>query len=85
MNPISADSGETAGASSVDSVAVSGEMLGDGALSLTGVAAGTERQRFENFVRENLGDVAVMDRGRYISPKIEKYWLTWQAAIGGQQ
>jgi hypothetical protein len=44
-----------------------------------------ERQRFETFVRQEMGDVAVMDRDRYISPKIQKYWLTWQAAIGGAQ
>jgi hypothetical protein len=35
---------------------------------------------FEAFVKRELGDVAVMDEGRYISPKIQKYWLTWQAA-----
>lgn len=35
---------------------------------------------FEAFVRRELGDIAVMDDGRYISPKIQKYWLTWCAA-----
>jgi hypothetical protein len=35
---------------------------------------------FEAFVKHDLGDIAVMDEGRYISPKIQKYWLTWQAA-----
>lgn len=38
-----------------------------------------EREAFEEFVRQELGDVAVMDEGRYISAKIQKYWLTWQA------
>lgn len=38
------------------------------------------REAFEAFVKRELGDIAVMDEGRYISPKIQKYWLTWQAA-----
>ena len=37
---------------------------------------------FESFVKSELGDVAVKDQGRYISPKIQNYWLTWQAAHG---
>lgn len=40
------------------------------------------RKAFEAFVRSELGDIAVMDEGRYISPKIQNYWLTWQAAQG---
>ena len=42
--------------------------------------AGQGRERFEAFVKKNLGDIAVMDGGRYISPKINKYWLVWQEA-----
>ena len=38
------------------------------------------REAFEAFVSSELGDVAVADEGRYISPKIQNYWLTWQAA-----
>lgn len=43
----------------------------------------TDKQRqadFEAFVRTNLGDVPVMDGGRYISPKINSYWLLWTAS-----
>jgi hypothetical protein len=40
---------------------------------------------FEAFVKRELGDVAVMDEGRYISPKIQKYWLTWQAARAAER
>jgi hypothetical protein len=43
------------------------------------------RANFEAFVRSELGDVAVADRGRYISPKIQNYWRTWQAAIRSVQ
>ena len=38
------------------------------------------REAFEDFISSELGDVAVVDEGRYISPKIQNYWLTWQAA-----
>lgn len=38
------------------------------------------REAFEAFVSSELGDVAVADEGRYISPKIQNYWLAWQAA-----
>lgn len=44
----------------------------------------TQRADFEAFVIKNLGDVPVMDDGRYISPKIHNYWLTWQAAQASQ-
>ena len=37
---------------------------------------------FESFVRNELGDIAVMDQGRYISPKISNYWRIWQFARG---
>ena len=40
------------------------------------------REAFDEFVRRELGDVPVMDMGRYISPKINNYWRTWQAATG---
>ena len=36
------------------------------------------RETFAAFVKKNLGDVAVMDNGRYISPKINNYWLLWE-------
>lgn len=42
------------------------------------------REAFEKFVDSELGDVAVSDNGKYISPKIQKYWLTWQAATSAQ-
>ena len=35
---------------------------------------------FELFVRQELGDVAVYDGCRYISPKIHNYYKTWNAA-----
>lgn len=38
------------------------------------------RDLFAAFVKKNLGDIAVMDGGRYISHKINNYWLVWQAA-----
>ena len=37
------------------------------------------REAFEDFISSEQGDVAVVDEGRYISPKIQNYWLTWQA------
>jgi hypothetical protein len=40
-----------------------------------------DRDHFEEFVKKNLGDIPVMDGGKYILSKINKYWLTWQAAI----
>jgi hypothetical protein len=40
---------------------------------------------FEAFVRQNLGDIAVYDGNRYISPKIHNYWRTWQAATDRAQ
>ena len=40
------------------------------------------RELFAAFVKKNLGDIAVMDGGRYISHKINNYWLVWQAAHG---
>ena len=43
------------------------------------------REEFEKFVREELGDIAVRDDGRYISPKINNYWRTWQAAWNRRQ
>lgn len=39
------------------------------------------RPEFEAFVNAELGDVAVTDQERYISPKIQNYWRVWQAAI----
>jgi len=36
------------------------------------------REAFAAFVKKNLGDVAVMDNGRYISPKINNYWIIWE-------
>jgi hypothetical protein len=41
-------------------------------------AAVGHAQAFAAFVKKNLGDVAVMDNGRYISPKINNYWLLWE-------
>lgn len=38
-------------------------------------------QEFEEFVSQELGDVAVWDNGRYISPKIQNYKKVWDAAI----
>jgi hypothetical protein len=38
------------------------------------------RAAFETHVLKELGDVAVRDADRYISPKIQNYWLTWQAS-----
>jgi hypothetical protein len=35
---------------------------------------------FEDLVANELGDVAVWDDGRYISPKIQRYFLIWEAA-----
>jgi hypothetical protein len=39
-----------------------------------------DRAAFEAFVKSEMGDIAVMDAGRYISPKIQKYWRVWEAA-----
>jgi hypothetical protein len=33
---------------------------------------------FEEFVKAELGDIAVSDNGRYISPKIQNYWKIWE-------
>jgi hypothetical protein len=33
---------------------------------------------FEEFVKAELGDTAVSDNGRYISPKIQNYWKIWE-------
>jgi hypothetical protein len=38
------------------------------------------RKAFEEFVKSEMGDIAVMDAGRYISPKIQNYWRVWEAA-----
>lgn len=38
------------------------------------------REAFEEVVKRDLGDVPVMDNGRYISPKINNYWLLWTAS-----
>lgn len=44
-----------------------------------------KRDEFEKFVYSELGDVAVTNDGvRYFSPKVQKYWLTWQAAVASQ-
>lgn len=40
----------------------------------------SEETAFEAFVRTELGDIAVKDGGKYISPKINNYWRVWQAA-----
>ena len=40
------------------------------------------REAFADFVKTNLGDIAVMDNGRYISPKINNYWHIWEARSG---
>jgi hypothetical protein len=37
-----------------------------------------EQEKFEKFVSEELGDIAVKDNGRYISPKIQTYWRIWE-------
>lgn len=37
-----------------------------------------DRAEFETFVKAELGDIAVFDNGRYISPKIANYWKLWQ-------
>ncbi len=36
-----------------------------------------QREAFEALVRKELGDIAVMDGGRYISQKISNYWRCW--------
>ena len=38
-----------------------------------------DREAFEQFVRDELGDVPVMDNGKYISQKINNYWRAWRA------
>ena len=43
------------------------------------------RERFEAFVRDELGDIPVMENGRYISMKINNYWRTWQAAMSSKE
>lgn len=40
----------------------------------------TSRREFEEHVKNEMGDIAVFEGGRYISPKIHSYWLVWQAA-----
>jgi hypothetical protein len=42
------------------------------------------RKAFEEFVKSEMGDIAVMDAGRYISPKIQNYWRVWEAASSKQ-
>lgn len=37
---------------------------------------------FEMFVKNELGDIAVKDAGRYISPKIQNCWKVWQHCKG---
>lgn len=39
-----------------------------------------QHAQFQAFVKAELGDIAVMDQGRYISPKIQNYWKIWIAA-----
>lgn len=34
---------------------------------------------FEEYVKEELGDIAVWDNGKYISPKIQTYFKIWNA------
>lgn len=38
------------------------------------------RKDFEDFCRKELGDVPVLDGGRYISQKISNYWRLWNEA-----
>jgi hypothetical protein len=38
----------------------------------------THTKDFEEFVKAELGDIAVSDNGRYISPKIQNYWKIWE-------
>lgn len=33
---------------------------------------------FEAYVKSELGDIAVVSEGRYISPKIQNYYKVWQ-------
>jgi aconitase A len=33
---------------------------------------------FEAYVKAELGDIAVVSEGRYISPKIQNYYKVWQ-------
>ena len=41
----------------------------------------TESQlAFEAFVSSEMGDVAVREGDRYISPKIQNFWKVWQGA-----
>ena len=35
---------------------------------------------FEDFVKKEMGDIAVFDDGRYISPKIQAYFKIWEAS-----
>lgn len=42
--------------------------------------ADSENAKFEAFVKAELGDIAVMDNGRYVSPKINNYRKVWDAA-----
>ena len=37
-------------------------------------------EAFEAYVKSEIGDIAVMDAGQHISPKINNYWLVWQAS-----
>lgn len=34
--------------------------------------------QFCDFVRKQLGDIPVLDEGRFISPKIVYYWAAWR-------
>lgn len=39
------------------------------------------RDDFAAIVKTNLGDIAVMDEGRYISPKINSYWVLFTETV----
>jgi hypothetical protein len=47
-------------------------------LDVQGPSEAQQREAFEALVRKELGDIAVMDGGRYISQKISNYWRCWQ-------
>ena len=38
----------------------------------------TINKEFEDYVAKELGDIAVVSEGRYISPKIQNYYKVWQ-------
>ncbi len=41
-----------------------------------------EKNAFETYVKTEMGDIAIFDEGKYISPKIQNYWKIWKH-VGG--